>query len=73
MKYNPDTVPSNTSIKYHLFDIYVLENQVGSYDLFVLSKLMFLNVRPYQIHYILSDAYGRTESLNSHMTQNIVI
>ena len=31
------------------------------YDVFVLSKLILLKVRPYQIHYIPSDAYGPTE------------
>ena len=51
MKYDPDTCPSNTNIKCYLFDVNLLENQFSSYDIFVLSKLLLLQVRPYQIHY----------------------
>ena len=41
MKYHPDTFSSNTNIK-GILNIYVLENQFCSYDVFVLSKLIFI-------------------------------
>ena len=50
------------NIKCYLFDIYLLENQFSSYDVFVLSKWILLKVRPYQIHYTV-----RTEAAGGHV------
>ena len=64
MKYNLLCFPQTQTYKRLISSIFIyIKNQFGSYDVFVLSKLFLLTVRPYQSHYILSDAYGRTALL----------
>ena len=65
IKDDPDTFPSNTNIK-NINSIF--ENQLGSYDVFVLLK-----VRPHQIHYTLHKVEPKTNGLNSYDQEHCLI